>query len=233
MSRTERTELLIGEEGIKKLQVSHVLIFGLGGVGGYVCEALARAGVGSLELVDKDTVSESNINRQIIATYDTVGRAKTQVMEERILSINPDCHVKRRDCFYLPGTAEAAAFDFSQYDYVVDAIDTTSAKIDIIARCKAAGTPVISSMGTGNKMDPSRFEIADISKTSVCPLAKVVRKELRDRGIEGVKVLYSKEEPVKTGGRTPGSISFVPPAAGLLIGGEVIRDLLNRVEVCG
>ncbi len=230
MSRTERTELLIGREGIEKLEESRVLVFGVGGVGGYVCEALVRAGVGAIEIVDNDVVSESNINRQIIASYDTLGMAKTEVMEKRMLSINPACEAVRRDLFYLPDTPEAALFDFSRYDYVVDAIDTTSAKIDIITRCKEAGTPVISSMGTGNKLDPSAFEITDISKTSVCPLAKVVRKELRNRGIKGVKVLYSKEEPIKTGSRTPGSISFVPSAAGLLIAAEVIRDLLTAGE---
>lgn len=227
MSRTERTELLIGAEGLEILRRAKVLIFGVGGVGGYVCEALARAGVGTIHIVDNDTVSESNMNRQIIATCHTLGRSKTGVMEERILSVNPECMVKRFDCFYLPDTPEAEQFDFTEYDYVVDAIDTTSAKIDIIARCKDMGTPVISSMGTGNKLDPSRFEIGDISKTSVCPLAKVVRRELRNRGIHGVKVLFSTEEPVKTGSRIPGSISYVPSVAGLLIGGEVIRDLLK------
>lgn len=228
MSRLERTELLIGEAGIEKLAESRVLIFGLGGVGGYTCEALARAGVGHLFLVDNDTVSESNLNRQIIATTETIGEKKTRAMAQRIALVNPDCEVETRDLFYLPETEEAKQFDFTAYDYVVDAIDTVSAKIDIIARCKAAGTPVISSMGTGNKMDPGRFEIADIEKTSVCPLAKVMRKALRDRGIRGVKVLYSKEEPIKHDGRTPGSISFVPPAAGLMIAGCVVRDLLER-----
>ena len=228
MSRTERTALLIGEEGVERLAKAKVLVFGAGGVGGFVCEALARGGIGALSIVDNDVISESNINRQIIASYDTVGMEKTKVMEQRILSINPQCRVETFGCFYLPGTLEAAQFDFAAYDYVVDAIDTTAAKIDIICRSKEAGVPVISSMGTGNKLDPSRFEITDISRTSVCPLAKVVRKELRDRGIKGVKVLYSREEPVKTGSRTPGSISYVPPVAGLLIAGEVIRDLLKR-----
>lgn len=224
--RHERTALLIGEAGVERLAASKVLVFGVGGVGGCICEALARAGVGCIAIADNDRVSESNINRQIIATYDTLGRLKTEVMEERILSVNPACRVERFDCFYLPGAPSAAQFDFAAYDYVADAVDTVAAKIDIICRCKAAGTPVISSMGTGNKLDPSRFEIADISRTSVCPLAKAVRKALRSRGVEGVKVLYSKEEPVKTGSRTPGSISYVPTAAGLLIGGEIIRDLL-------
>ena len=228
MSRTERTELLIGEEGTERLKRAKVLIFGVGGVGGYVCEALARAGVGTIHIVDNDTVSESNINRQIIATCHTLGRSKTRVMEERILSINPECSVRRFECFYLPDTPQAGQFDFTEYDYVVDAIDTTAAKIDIISRCKDAETAVISSMGTGNKLDPARFQIADISKTSVCPLARVMRRELRSRGIHGVKVLFSTEEPIKTGSRIPGSISYVPSVAGLLIGGEVIRDLLKR-----
>lgn len=230
MSRTERTELLIGAEGVAKLRAARVLVFGVGGVGGYVCEALARAGVGTIHIVDNDTVSESNINRQIIATYDTVGMEKTKVMEKRILSVNPECRVKRYDCFYLPDTEAAEQFDFTAYDYVVDAIDTTSAKIDIIVRCREAGTPVISSMGTGNKTDPFKFQIADISRTSVCPLAKAVRRELRNRGVKGVKVLFSTEEPVKTGSRIPGSISYVPSAAGLFIGGEVIRELLLEKE---
>ncbi len=224
--RHERTALLIGEEGLRKLKTARVLVFGVGGVGGYICEALARAGVGHIAVVDDDLVSESNINRQIIATYDTIGRRKTEVMKERILSVNPDCQVEVFNCFYLPDDPCAGQFDFAAYDYVADAIDTVAAKIDIICRCREAQTPVISSMGTGNKLDPSRFEIADISKTSVCPLAKAVRKALRDRGVGGVKVLFSKEEPVKTGNRTPGSISYVPPVAGLLIGGEIIRDLL-------
>lgn len=226
MSFDERTRMLIGDEAVDALAAKSVLVFGIGGVGGYVCEALARAGVGHIAIVDNDTVDETNINRQIIATRDTIGRQKTDLMKERIASINHACHVETFNCFYLPGDPDIQAmFDFASYDYVVDAIDTVSAKIDIIAKCKDAGTPVISAMGTGNKLDAGRFEIADISKTSVCPLAKVIRKELRDRGIEGVKVLFSKEEPVKTG-RTPGSISFVPPVAGLLMAGEVIRDLI-------
>lgn len=227
MSRHERTISMIGQEGMNRLAAAKVLVFGVGGVGGYVCEALARAGIGQIDICDNDVVSESNINRQIIATYETVGLPKTDVMEARIKSVNKECHVEKFDCFYLPDTLGAEQFDFASYDYVVDAIDTVAAKIDIICRCKEAGTPVISSMGTGNKLDPTRFEIADIEKTSVCPLAKVIRKALRDRGIKGVKVLYSKEEPVKTGSRTPGSISFVPSAAGLIIGGAVIKDLIG------
>jgi len=220
----ERTRTLIGQEKLDKLAAAKVLVFGVGGVGGYVCEALARAGVGRIDIVDKDVVDITNINRQIIATHDTVGCPKVQVCRERMLSINPSLKCDARECFYLP--ERAAEFDFGDYDYVVDAIDNVTAKIDIICRSKEAGTPVISSMGTGNKLDPTAFRIADIEKTKVCPLAKVVRKELRTRGIRGVKVLYSEEEPRKTAGeRTPASISFVPSAAGLIIAGEVIRDI--------
>ena len=205
----------------------HVALFGVGGVGGYVAEALGRAGIGTLTLVDKDTVSVSNINRQIIATYDTVGRPKTEVMAERLRAINPDIRIECRDCFFLPDTADA--FDFTGYDYVVDAVDTVTAKLELIKRAKEAGVPVISCMGTGNKLDPSRFEITDIEKTSVCPLAKVMRRELKKRGITKVKVLYSKEEPIKhEAGAVPGSISFVPSVAGLMIAGEVINDLLRE-----
>ncbi len=226
MSFDTRTRMLIGDEAADSLTSRKVLVFGIGGVGGYVCEALARAGIGTIGIVDNDTVDETNINRQIIATRDTIGRQKTDIMEERIHSINPECRVRPFTCFYLPDDESAKQFDFTEYDYVVDAIDTVAAKIDIIARCRENDVPIISAMGTGNKMDPSRFEIADISKTSVCPLAKVVRKELRERGIKNVKVLFSKEDPVKNGTRTPGSISFVPPVAGLLMAGQVIRDLL-------
>ncbi|MBR1990043.1 MAG: tRNA threonylcarbamoyladenosine dehydratase [Firmicutes bacterium] len=220
----ERTRTLIGQEKLDKLAAARVLVFGVGGVGGYVCEALARAGIGTIDIVDKDVVDITNINRQIIATHDTVGRPKVQVCRERMLSINPSLNCDARECFYLP--ERAGEFDFGSYDYVVDAIDNVTAKIDIICRSKEAGTPVISSMGTGNKLDPTAFRIADIEKTKVCPLAKVVRKELRARGIQGVKVLYSEEEPRKTAGeRTPASISFVPSAAGLIIAGEVIKDI--------
>ncbi len=223
----ERTAYLIGEEGIARLAEMHVALFGVGGVGGYVAEALGRAGIGTLTLVDKDTVSVSNINRQIIATYDTVGRPKTEVMAERLRAINPDIRIECRDCFFLPDTADA--FDFTGYDYVVDAVDTVTAKLELIKRAKEAGVPVISCMGTGNKLDPSRFEITDIEKTSVCPLAKVMRRELKKRGITKVKVLYSKEEPIKhEAGAVPGSISFVPSVAGLMIAGEVINDLLRE-----
>ena len=219
----QRTRQLLGSEEVDRLQEASVLLFGIGGVGGFTCEALARAGVGRIHIVDKDVVDVTNINRQIIATHDTVGRPKVDVMKERLLSINPDIQVEATECFYLPD--RAAEFDFGAYDYVIDAIDNVSAKLSIICESKAAGTPVISSMGTGNKLDPTRFEIADIHKTSVCPLAKVIRKGLKDRGIKDVKVLYSREEPVRTGLRTPASVSFVPSVAGLSIAGEVIKDL--------
>lgn len=226
-NRHERTEILIGSKAIDTLKKSKVIVFGVGGVGGFVCEALARAGVGTIHIVDNDTVSVSNINRQIIATVDTMGEYKADLMEARIHSISPECDVRAYKFFYLPDSQESKEIDFGYYDYVVDAIDTVSAKIDIIARAKGAGVPIISSMGTGNKLDNTRFRITDISKTSVCPLAKVMRKELRNRGIDNVKVLFSEEEPIKTGSKTPGSISYVPPTAGLIIGGQVIRDLIE------
>lgn len=232
----ERTALLFGN-AVKHLHQCRVAVFGIGGVGGAVAEALARSGVGQLDLIDADTVSLSNINRQIIALHSTVGKYKTDVMAARIQDIDPDIQVRCYRLFYLPETA--ADFDFSVYDYVVDAVDTVSAKISIIQEAKTAGVPVISSMGTGNKKDPSAFEIADISKTSVCPLARVMRIELRKRGISDVKVVYSKEVPVKPSGdadvpedsgkrSVPGSCAFVPPAAGLLLAGEVVRDLLEQ-----
>lgn len=221
----QRTRRLIGDDAMARLAAARVLVFGVGGVGGYVCEALARAGVGRIDIVDKDVVDITNINRQIIATYATVGQPKVEVCKDRMLSINPELVVEARQCFYLPEKAEE--FDFADYDYIVDAVDNVTAKIDIICRAKAAGTSVISSMGTGNKLDPTAFKVTDIEKTKVCPLAKVVRKELRQRGVRGVKVLYSEEEPVNTGMRTPASISFVPSAAGLIIAGEVIKDLIQ------
>lgn len=221
----QRTRRLIGDDAMAKLAAARVLVFGVGGVGGYVCEALARAGVGRIDIVDKDVVDITNINRQIIATHATVGQPKVEVCKDRMLSINPELVVEARQCFYLPEKAEE--FDFADYDYIVDAVDNVTAKIDIICRAKEAGTSVISSMGTGNKLDPTAFRVTDIEKTKVCPLAKVVRKELRQRGVKGVKVLYSEEEPVNTGMRTPASISFVPSAAGLIIAGEVIKDLIH------
>ena len=218
----ERTSLLVGEEAISKLNNSKVLIFGVGGVGGYVAEALARTGVGSITIVDKDTVSESNINRQIIALHSTVGRDKVDVLKERMLDINPDIQVDARKCFFLPDNAHE--FDFSQYDYIVDAVDTVTAKLQIIVQAKEAEVPVISAMGAGNKVHPEMFEIADIYKTEMCPLAKVMRRELKERGIKKLKVVYSKEKPVYKGD-VPGSIAFSPSVAGLLMASEVVREL--------
>ncbi|MBE6673132.1 MAG: tRNA threonylcarbamoyladenosine dehydratase [Ruminococcaceae bacterium] len=220
-----RTEQLIGVEGVLKLKNSRVAVFGIGGVGSYVVEALARAGVGALDLIDNDTVAESNLNRQLIALRSTLGMPKVEVAKERILDINPDCSVNIYQRFYLP--EEADHFPFADFDYIVDAIDTVKAKISLVEEAKKANVPIICSMGTGNKLDPTRFEVADISKTSVCPLAKVMRTELRKRGINHVKVVYSKEEPLNVGNRTPASISFVPSAAGLIIAGQVIRDLIK------
>lgn len=223
-----RTEMVIGKYGIEKLRSTAVMVLGIGGVGSYTAEALARAGIGKLTLVDKDTVDVTNINRQLPALHSTVGRAKVEVMAERIADIDPDCDVAAEQCFFLPETAEQ--FDFRRYDYVVDAIDNVTGKLAIIEKAAAEGVPVISSMGTGNKLDPSMFRIATIEETRVCPLARVMRKELRARGIEGVKVLYSEEPPVKGGSSVPGSISFVPSVAGLMIAGEVIRDILKFGE---
>lgn len=225
--RFQRTRMLIGDEAVQALGRAKVLVFGVGGVGGYVCDALARAGVGRIDVVDKDVVDITNINRQIIATTDTIGMPKVDVCRARLQAINPAVECEARKCFYLPETSDS--FDFKKYDYIVDAVDNVTAKIDIICKAKEAETPVISSMGTGNKLDPTAFRIADIEKTKVCPLAKVVRKELRNRGVRGVKVVYSEEEPLKSGNRTPASISFVPSCAGLIIAGEVIKDLIKKI----
>lgn len=225
--RFQRTRMLIGDEAVQALGRAKVLVFGVGGVGGYVCDALVRAGVGRIDVVDKDVVDITNINRQIIATTDTIGMPKVDVCRARLQAINPAVECEARKCFYLPETSDS--FDFKKYDYIVDAVDNVTAKIDIICKAKEAETPVISSMGTGNKLDPTAFRIADIEKTKVCPLAKVVRKELRNRGVRGVKVLYSEEEPLKSGNRTPASISFVPSCAGLIIAGEVIKDLIKKI----
>lgn len=239
LNQFSRTELLLGDAAMKKLKNSRVAVFGVGGVGGYTVEALARSGVGALDLIDNDTVSLTNINRQIIATLDTVGRDKVDVAQERIKSINPDCVVTTHKCFYLPETAEQ--FDFTDYDYVVDAIDTVKGKIEIVMRAKECSTPVISSMGAGNKLDPTAFEVADISKTSVCPLAKVMRVQLRKRGVNHLKVVYSKEPPLtpiitddakkefsSSVRRTlPGSTAFVPSVVGLIIASEVVKDLIK------
>ncbi len=223
----KRTEALIGSEALSKLKESHIAVFGVGGVGGFVTEALARSGVGQLTLIDNDTVNESNINRQVIALHSTMGMLKTEAFKNRLTDINPDIIVNTCNCFFLPENKDE--FDFSPFDYVVDAIDTVSGKIAIIEKCKQLNIPVISSMGTGNKLDPTAFEIADISKTSVCPLARVMRYELRKRGIKNVKVLYSKEQPdASSKSRTPASISFVPSVAGLLIASEVVKDIIKK-----
>ncbi|MBP5163444.1 MAG: tRNA threonylcarbamoyladenosine dehydratase [Spirochaetales bacterium] len=226
-----RTALLLGEKRLQRIRDSRVLVFGLGGVGSYVVEALARTGVGTLGIVDNDVVSLSNINRQLYALHSTVGRKKTEVARERILDINPSCVVREYNMFYLPETADQ--IDLSEYDYVVDCIDTIAAKLELVIRCKAIDVPLISSMGTGNKLDPSQLKVADISKTSVCPLARVMRQELRKRGIYHLKCIFSTEEPatsvVQDGSRhAPGSIAFVPSVAGLTIAGEVIRDLTEE-----
>ena len=230
LERDARTVALIGEDALEKLKNAKVLIAGIGGVGGYIAEALVRAGVGTIGIVDSDRVAESNINRQIIADYTTLGRLKTDVMEERIGRINPDCTVRKYPVFYPDG--EGVQPDVTEYDYVADAIDSVSSKVHLIKACIDGGVPVISSMGTGNKLHGDGFVINDISRTSVCPLAKAVRKRLREAGIEeGVKVLFSKEPPAKTGSRTPASISFVPPAAGLMMAGEIIRDIIGGKDI--
>ena len=242
MDQFSRTELLYGEEAMRKLAASRVAVFGIGGVGGYVVEALVRSGVGTLDIIDDDKVCMSNLNRQIIATRETIGRYKVDVAEERIHDINPDCVVNAHKTFFLPETQDK--FDFSEYDYVVDAIDTVAGKLAIIEKAKKAGTPVISSMGAGNKINPAMFEVSDIYKTTICPLAKVIRHECRKRGIDSLKVVYSKEMPIKpledTGcsqevaenrtkrRATPGSTAFVPSVVGLIIAGEVINDITGR-----
>lgn len=234
-----RSELLLGKQAMDALKTKTVAVFGVGGVGGYVVEALARTGVGAFHLVDNDTVSVTNVNRQVIALHSTIGKNKTEVMRERILDINPQAEVYIRDCFFLPDNADT--FSFSGYDYVVDAVDTVTAKLEIILRAQAAGVPVISCMGAGNKLDPTAFEVADIYETSVCPLARVMRRELKKRGVKELKVVYSKEKPVFAGeaaesdsrqaeaGRcaVPGSVAFVPSVAGLIAAGEVVRDLIS------
>lgn len=220
-----RTGLLIGDENVQKLNNSRVLIFGLGGVGSYVVESLARAGVGSFTIVDGDKVSETNINRQIIATTSTVGMSKCTVQKSRILDINPSAKVEAREIFYLPENADS--IDFTQYDYIVDAVDTVTAKIEIIKRAKLARVPVISAMGTGNKLQPTAFRVGDIFDTKVCPLARVMRRELKARGITSLKVVYSEEEPIIKE-RVPASISFVPSVAGLIVASEVIKGIINE-----
>ncbi len=222
-----RTENLIGSNSLKKLESCHIAVFGVGGVGGYTVEALARAGVGEIDLIDSDTVDITNLNRQIIALHSTLGKPKVEVMKSRISDINPNAKVNIFPILFLP--ENSARFDFSKYDYVVDAVDNITAKLELAVKCNEVNTPIISSMGTGNKLDPTEFEISDIYKTSVCPLAKVMRYELKKRGIKKLKVLYSKEKPIKNpqDPRTPASISFVPSVAGLIIAGEVIKDIIK------
>lgn len=240
----ERTALLLGASGVNRLKNARVAVFGIGGVGGYVCEALVRSGVGAIDLIDHDQVSVTNLNRQIIATWKTIGRDKVDVMRERILEINPEARVRIYKCFFLPENADT--FPFAEYDYVVDAVDTVTAKIELVLRARAVGVPMISSMGTGNKLDGSRLRVGDIYQTSVCPLARVMRRELKKRGVERLKVVYSEETPLRpmaeTGGSdgreeaenaperklTPGSVAFVPSVAGLMIAGEVVKDLIKE-----
>ncbi len=230
-----RTELLLGERALERLKKARVAVFGLGGVGGYAVEALARSGIGTLDLIDHDTISLTNINRQILATHETVGMEKAIAAANRVRSIHPDATVHAHTVFYTPETQDQ--FDFSAFDYIIDAIDTVTGKLALIQNAQKVGTPIISSMGTGNKLDPTAFKVADISKTTFCPLARIMRKELRHRGIEHLKVVYSEEEPLtpaqslqeEAPGRRqlPGSVSFVPSVAGLIIAGEVIKDLIK------
>lgn len=249
LDQFSRTRLLLGYDAVEKLKNARVAVFGIGGVGGYVCEALIRSGVGHFDLIDNDKVSLSNINRQIIATRKTVGRYKTEVMRERMLDINPEAEVLLYNSFFLPENADE--FPFEKYDYVVDAVDTVTAKIELVMKCKEKGVPIISSMGAGNKLDPSAFKVADIYKTNVCPLAKVMRHELKKRGVKKLKVVYSEEKAIKpledisvscengsilpqetefkasNRRSTPGSVAFVPSVAGLIIAGEVVKDLIK------
>lgn len=247
LTQFSRTELLLGKEAMDKLSASRVAVFGIGGVGGYVCEALVRSGVGSFDLIDDDKVCLTNLNRQIIATRKTIGKYKTEVMKERILEINPDADVRIHSCFFLPENADT--FPFGEYDYIVDAVDTVTAKIALVMKAQAIDVPIISSMGAGNKLDGSQFRVADIYQTKMCPLAKVMRRELKKRGVQKLKVVYSEEKPTRpfedmsissrtnlicppgaehkcTGRRDiPGSVAFVPSVAGLIIAGEVVKDL--------
>lgn len=249
MNQFSRTELLLGKEAMEILADSRVAVFGIGGVGGFTVEALARSGVGTIDIIDNDKVCLTNLNRQLIATQKTIGRYKTEVMKERILEINPEAVVHEHPCFFLPENKDD--FDFAQYSYVVDAVDTVTAKIALVMEAEKAGVPIISSMGAGNKLNPAAFEVADIYETSVCPLAKVMRRELKKREIKSLKVVYSKEVPVSPGETsdedagigcpeeefksaarrsTPGSVAFVPSVAGLIIAGEVIKDLTAAVR---
>ena len=251
LNQFSRTELLLGKEAMEKLARCRVAVFGIGGVGGYVVEALVRSGVGAIDLIDDDKVCLTNLNRQIIATRKTVGQYKVDVMKERIMDINPDCSVEGHKCFYLPETKDA--FDFSRYDYVVDAVDTVTAKLQLVLEAQEKNIPIISSMGAGNKLNPAGFEVADIYQTSVCPLAKVMRRELKKRGVKKLKVVYSEELPLsplsdlenscrtdcicppgteRTCGQrraVPGSVAFVPSVAGMILAGEVVKDLIRAV----
>ena len=232
-----RTAMLLGQEAVERLEKARVAVFGIGGVGGYTLEALARAGIGALDLIDSDTVSRSNINRQLLATHSTVGMLKVEAGKRRVLDINPDCRITTWPVFYTPETADQ--FDFTQYDYIVDAIDTVTGKLQLVQAAREAGTPIICCMGTGNKLDASAFEVSDISKTTMCPLARIMRKELGKRGIKHLKVVYSQEEALTPTGweeeakllgkrQIPGSVSFVPGAAGLILAGEVIKDIAAK-----
>ena len=237
MNEFSRTELLLGAEAMEKLKNARVAVFGVGGVGGYAVEALVRSGVGAFDLIDNDRVCLTNINRQIVATHSTVGQYKVDVAKVRAEDINPQCTVRVYKIFYTPETA--GEFDFTQYDYIIDAIDTVTGKIELVVQAQSAGTPIISSMGAGNKLDPTAFEVADIYKTSICPLARVMRRELKKRGVKKLKVVYSKEEaltPILTDDcneensarrQIPGSTAFVPSVAGLIIGGEVVKDIIG------
>ena len=234
INQFSRTEMLIGSEAMNRLFKCRVAVFGIGGVGGHVVEALVRSGIGAIDLIDNDVVSKSNINRQMFATISSVGELKVEAARKRLLDINPEVNIKCHNVFYLPENSDS--FDFSVYDYVIDAVDTVSAKIDIIMKAKENNIPVISSMGAGNKLDPTRFEVSDIYKTSVCPLARVMRKAMKDRGVSDLKVVYSKEEPVikkekvfgDNGKPVPGSIAFVPSVVGLIMAGETIKDLILK-----
>lgn len=239
MDQYSRTQLLLGKDAMAKLRAARVAVFGLGGVGGYVVEALARSGIGALDLIDHDTVSLTNINRQLLATHSTLGQSKAAAAAARVRDIDPAIAVTVHEKFYLPDTADQ--FDFTQYDYIVDAIDTVTGKLTLALQAQAAGTPIISSMGTGNKLDPTKFQVADISQTSVCPLARIMRKECKKRDIKKLKVVYSTEEPIAPAcdpndleeipeGRRalPGSVAFVPSVAGLILAGEVVKDLIHE-----
>lgn len=251
MEQNVRFEMLVGAEGLQRLRSARVAVFGLGGVGGYVVEALARAGIGALDLIDNDRVALTNLNRQIIALHSTVGQTKVEAATARVHDIDPTIRVQSFQCFYLPANRDQ--FDFTAYDYVVDCIDTVTAKLDLVMQCRDAGTPIISALGTGNKLDPAKLELTDISKTAVCPLARIMRKELRRRGVEHLKVVYSREEPIEplfqpepeqaaslspedpeaygnNRRSVPGSSPFVPPAAGLLIASAVVRDILKNTH---